>query len=138
MADNYFGTALQMMADSQLLHQNSRWHTSCYLAGYVVECGLKAIAEKDGLSPTTLSRHPYGHKFAQLLIYVMAASIVTDLPRGIAFPDIARSTLVAEWNPQKRYDPTWSDNQRTSDSFQKTALELHDYLIESGLNEVSA
>lgn len=130
MADNYYDTALQMMADSQLLHENSRWHTSCYLAGYVVECGLKAIAEKGEFSLATLRRPPYGHKFNKLLIDVMAITITTDLTKGRTFPDIARSTLVARWDPQERYNPTWCHTLAESTEFQETATQVNNYLLD--------
>ncbi|MCK5521668.1 MAG: hypothetical protein KAI83_00915 [Thiomargarita sp.] len=54
MTDDYFGTADLMQRDSRCLHDNQRWHNACYLAGYVVECSLKAIAKKDGMTQNSV------------------------------------------------------------------------------------
>lgn len=137
MADDYFGTADRMQRDSSYLHQDKRWHTSCYLAGYVVEAGLKAIAQADGMTEQQLSSRPYGHELRNLLPLVTAARLFVGY-RGTPFDSarITGSQLYAQWNPNTRYQPTVWDNGVMSQDFQDTAEYVFVFLAELCLNGV--
>ena len=141
MADNYFDTAQVMQRDSRCLHDNQRWHNACYLAGYVVECGLKAIAEADGMTQQQLSRRPYGHNLTELASLTKLVPLVTTSRlftdcRGLLFDSskITDSPLYSTWNPFKRYDTSLWNDQNTSQEFQETAQYLFDLLNELRLN----
>jgi HEPN domain-containing protein len=51
MPDDFAKTAEQMMFDARTLRQAGAHRNACYLAGYVVECTLKVLLEKEGLTP---------------------------------------------------------------------------------------
>jgi hypothetical protein len=141
MSDDYFGTAQVMQRDSRCLHDNQRWHNACYLAGYVVECSLKAVAKADGMTQQQLSRRPYGHNLTELapltrlVPLVTASRLFTDC-RGLLFDSskITDSLLYSTWNPFDRYQPTLWDDENTSQQFQETAQYLSDFLNELRLN----
>jgi hypothetical protein len=44
--DYFFDTALRMSKTSKILHNNSDFHNSCYIGGYVIECYAKIFVEK--------------------------------------------------------------------------------------------
>jgi HEPN domain-containing protein len=134
MTDDYFDTADLMQRDSRCLHDNQRWQNACYLAGYVVECSLKAIAEKDGMTQQELSRRPYGHDLTKLVPLITASRLLTN-HRGIPFDShkITNSELY-NWNPYNRYKPRCWNNENTSKAFQETAEYLFDFLMDLYLN----
>lgn len=141
MADDYFDTAELMQHDSRCLHDNRCWHNACYLAGYVVECGFKTIAEADGMTPQQLMRPPYGHNLTQLtpltrlVPLVTASRLFTDC-RGMLFDSsqITSSLLYSTWDPNDRYQPTLWDDEDTSQQFQETAQYMFSFLQELRLN----
>lgn len=135
MSDDYFATADMMQRDSRCLHDNQRWHNAGYLAGYVVECSLKAIAIADGMTQQQLSRRPYGHDLTKLVPLMTASRLFTDY-RGCLFDSsqITDSSLYSSWDPFKRYQPTFWDDEKTSQQFQETAQYLFDFLMELYLN----
>lgn len=134
MADDFFNTADLMYLDSRYLHQDQRWHNACYLAGYVVECTLKAIAVKRGFSPAKLGKS-YGHKLPRLVALYTSAQLVLS-PKGIPFDfnRLTTSHLYVTWDPAGRYDPTLWNDQPSSDDYQRTAGYVYNFLIELYLN----
>ena len=127
MSDDYFATADRMQRDSRILHDNKCWHNACYLAGYVVEAGLKAIIRADeidrGVHPTQ-----YAHNIAPLVSLVTGARLIM----GRAFDDtkINGSKLLRRWHPRYRYQPTEWDDETLSKDFQKTAEYMMEFLSE--------
>ena len=137
MADDYFGTADRMQRDSSYLHRDKRWHTACYLAGYVVEAGLKAIAQKDGMTEKQLRSKQYGHDLRSLVPLITPARLFSGY-RGTPFDSarITGSDLYAQWNPYRRYQPTAWDNEAMSQDFQGTAEYVFNLLTDLYLNGV--
>jgi HEPN domain-containing protein len=135
MSDDYLGTADLMQRDSHCLHNNQYWHNACYLAGYVVECSLKAIAEADGMTQQELSRYPYGHNLTKLEPLVITHARLFTNYQGIPF-ESARITAsqLFSWNPYDRYQPTRWDDENTSQEFQETAEYMFNFLSELYLN----
>ncbi|WP_395140707.1 HEPN domain-containing protein [Armatimonas sp.] len=91
--------ALERLADSQALLAAGRWGGAYYLAGYSVECALKAcIAKKtqQGDFPSKDAPKFYTHNLVELLSHC-----------GLGKP-IGRESewaIVRDWNEQSRYDP---------------------------------
>ncbi len=137
MSDDYFGTADCMQRDSSYLHEQQRWHTACYLAGYVIEAGLKVIAQADGMSERDLQSRSYGHQITKLLPLVTTARLFVNY-RGTPFDSnkITSSRLYTQWNPNKRYQPTTWNDEATSRDFQNIAEYVFDFLTELYLNGV--
>ena len=134
MRDDYFKTADRMQRDSHLLHDNKCWHNACYLAGYVVEAGLKAIIRADeidrGVHPTQ-----YPHNIARLVRLVTPARLIM----GRDFDDsgqINSSRLLRRWHPRYRYQPTEWDDETLSQDFQNTAEYMMDFLTDLWMDGV--
>ena len=127
MSDDYFATADRMQRDSRILHDNKCWHNACYLAGYVVEAGLKAIIRADeidrGVHPTQ-----YAHNIAPLVSLVTGARLI--MGKGFDDAKINGSKLLRRWHPRYRYQPTEWDDETLSKDFQKTAEYMMEFLSE--------
>jgi HEPN domain-containing protein len=62
MADlNFTAAATRHLRDARLLAENGRYDNALYLAGYVVECSLKAVASGHGVQAQA-----YGHGLSKL------------------------------------------------------------------------
>lgn len=108
-----------MRRASKILHENGCWHYACYLAGYVIEAGLKTIIESIGKSKPT-----YTHDLADLVKHastVIRSQPSTKIPASVNMQSIASSDLCREWKVEKRYQPSFWDNKEIADNFQKTA-----------------
>ncbi len=68
MADNFATTADRMTQDARTLHRAGAHRNACYLAGYVVECTLKALLEQTG-------GDPWGHDLESLHLDVVALQV---------------------------------------------------------------
>jgi HEPN domain-containing protein len=101
----------EWVADAKLLLDSGRWHAAYYLAGYAVECGLKACVlahiERTGIifQDKRFAEKCYTH---DLQVLVKAADL--DIPRGL---DMAANPalkinweIVEEWNVDRRYQAT--------------------------------
>ena len=129
MADNYYKTAENMHKDSGLLHKEKRWQNACYLGGYVVETGLKAIAERSGVCRDKLIKK-IGHNLRSLENLVDTARITVPGKGILDIQSITNSDLYDKWSPVKRYDPDAWNNEQLSLSFQQTAKKMMDHLTE--------
>lgn len=97
------------LVDAGVLLQNQRWAAAYYLAGYAVECGLKAcvidLVEKNpGIiyEERRFSDSCWTHKLGELIgVARLDAARVAD---EIANPALARSwAAVIKWNEASRY-----------------------------------
>jgi HEPN domain-containing protein len=127
MSDDYFATADRMQRDSRVLHDNKCWHNACYLAGYVVEAGLKAIIRADEIARAV---HPtqYPHDIPLLVSLVTGAKLITG--RGFNSTAITSSKLFTPWHPSRRYQPTLWDDETLAKEFQNTAEYMMEFLSE--------
>jgi len=122
MSDDYFKTADRMQRDSRVLHDNKCWHNACYLAGYVVEAGLKAIIRADNERKGKRNpKPPHTHDIEELVRLVTRTRLIGSRRRPFDSARITRSELFKKWDPYRRYQPTrWNDENLSAD-FQKTA-----------------
>ncbi len=112
MPDDYGTTAAIMRHDAVMLAEARRWRNACYLAGYVVECVVKALLDAAGQTP---KRHHDLGKHGQ---EVQKLSLVCN-PVVARYGDpIAVCSSIAGgsgWDPVHRYDGTrWTEREWTA------------------------
>jgi hypothetical protein len=100
--------ARERIRDARILLAGSRWAGAYYLAGYAVECGLKAAVIKylmttDQFPDRRFSEQCWTHNLAQL---VGLAGLTADLDAaGRADPDLLINwNTVKDWTESSRYD----------------------------------
>ena len=96
---SFVEAASRHLRDAYLLFEAGRHDNSLYLAGYVVECSLKAVAGWTGLSPER-----YGHQLVKLegdgldLAMVIAPAAARYRP-----PAASVRAVSSSWSPDRRY-----------------------------------
>jgi len=98
----FLNVALQRFEDAQILLSNDRSTGALYLAGYAVECALKAMLLANSPSSEHMTiidsfRGKIGHNFESLKHKLQT--------RGVHFPaEIAKNLRrVGSWSPELRY-----------------------------------
>jgi len=116
--DNFYDTAKRMYKSSETLHNNSEYHNSCYLAGYVVECYAKIVV---GVFSTGTPRS-FGHNIGRLdieLQNILAGN--SSLSAYILSGPADFNSVLSNWNPGSlRYTDSSRtlSNQSMSNNFQ--------------------
>ena len=100
--------AEERLGDSELLLANSRYGAAYYIAGYAVECGLKACIAKltraEDFYDKTLARNIFKHDLAELANHARLSAVFAQT--GTHDPIFARNWAhVNAWNEESRYDP---------------------------------
>lgn len=118
MAEHYANAACRHLSDSKILLDASSWDGSAYLAGYVIECSLKAIIANPAVPPG-IELKELGHDLAQLRSELdkMASSRQAARKRNVSsqllsFLRVRLETMQPMWKPAMRYasaDPDWKD-----------------------------
>jgi hypothetical protein len=113
--------AMRHLEGAKILLDQRAFHAAYYLAGYAVECGLKACVArrqiKRGILPDRkFSEAVYTHNLEQL---VALGDLKTERQTWIAAkpPFGARWAVVARWNEQFRYEMQVSE-QDAEDLYQ--------------------
>ena len=145
MADNYAATADQMMKDARALHRAEAHRNACYLAGYVVECTLKALVQQTErprkvhdleslhkevatllLNPSTkLAKYGDPAQFAPTMIQQVKPSTVNNRNE---------TRYYCHWDPDNRYDGTRWALPAMSESYMREAEKSHDVIVEMALD----
>jgi len=119
MIDNYTSAAARHYVDASLLLGSKRLDNAGYLAGYTVECSLKAIIiHGSGRDPKT-----YGHELSTLggpaldLALLLSPSWRRYRPKSII--DII--AVFGDWNPEWRYSTTGELSQKKANDLVATA-----------------
>jgi hypothetical protein len=107
----------EWVVDAKLLLDAGRWHAAYYLAGYAVECGLKACVlayiERTGIifQDRRFAERCYTHDLASL---VKAADLEIARGRDVAAnPALGLSwDTVFNWNVDRRYLATSESDAR--------------------------
>lgn len=107
---DYCQLAELRLADAQVLLANRRYAAAYYLAGYAVECGLKAcIARRFGLyefPPRNTTNDLYIHSLEKLATNAKLAGLLDAQKRSVP-GFVSNWSVVAAWNEQSRYQ-RWS------------------------------
>jgi len=84
MGEKYPEAARRHLEDSKYLLDDERWDNSAYLAGYVIECSIKALITTP-YAPDGVDVYKIGHD-----IQTLAGHLV---PRPPVFPPLANLTF---------------------------------------------
>jgi HEPN domain-containing protein len=103
----------QHLADAQVLLEQRRWPGACYLAGYSVECALKACIAK------LTKVHDFPHKDSPKAFTHRLDVLVGLAELEQARIDKAKSSLdfklnwavILEWSEESRYDLSAGDRE---------------------------
>jgi HEPN domain-containing protein len=127
MAEHYPNAAYRHLTDSKHLLDASSWDGSAYLAGYVIECSLKALISHS-TTPPGIDLHAMGHDLSSLTkrLDQMASSRQSLWKRHVSAQWLSalRGRLDSSrpsWSPSMRYEsrnPSWAVQ---ADSWWKTA-----------------
>lgn len=99
--------AQEKIAEAKLLLDAAKWTGAYYLAGYAVECGIKACIAKlfrtDLFPEKSFSDKCYTHDIEKLV--VLAELKATRDADSTANPNLANNWLtVVQWTEASRYD----------------------------------
>ena len=100
-AEDFFSSALRHLEDSATLHAMGRLDESTYLAGYVVECGLKKLLEVQ----RGTSARGYGHDLRGMTTQGLAlAALMAPASARYRIDTIATlAPAMTYWGPLLRY-----------------------------------
>jgi hypothetical protein len=101
--------ATRWLADAKTLLDDHRWSAAYYLAGYAVECGLKAcVLARVAATPEVIfddrkfSEKCFTHNVLELVKHAGLESV--RIADAAANPALGRNWLVVkDWNEQARY-----------------------------------
>lgn len=124
MTEDYFSASLRHLRDSQSLADVS--DNAGYLAGYVIECGLKRLLELSGSN----SRQ-YGHDLKNLhgRALTLAALLAPGAVRYRVDTISALESVAAEWSPDLRYWASGALAEERKQRLLKVADELFEKLL---------
>jgi len=108
MKFDYASAASRHLRDARVLAAQESWDNAAYLAGYVGECGIKAVIEKAGI---LLRRHLPAIRPEHLLV---AADLSLAARRYQVDLDADLGTLRSDWTTDLRYAKTGTIDESTS------------------------
>jgi HEPN domain-containing protein len=109
MREKYPEAARRHLEDSKYLLDDKRWDTSAYLAGYVIECSLKAVITTPE-APPGVNVYQIGHDLQTLAgqLERMAASAKTGFRRSVSgrqLLDLQKQLAAGfQWKETLRYE----------------------------------
>lgn len=100
--ENFASAAVRHWDNSTFLADNGRYQEAAYLAGYTVECTLKALVQKGGLDARAFS-----HDLARLNNEGLELALLLS-PQLRRYPTASTSNLQGfkAWLPEYRYAKT--------------------------------
>jgi HEPN domain-containing protein len=102
--------------DAQVLYESSRYDGSVYLCGYAIELGLKARICRT----LQWDEYPTSGKYSSFKTHDLDVLLhLTGCEDKIKLKHLADWSIVAQWNPEARYNPIGS----VQDSDAKDMLE---------------
>lgn len=119
--------ALKHHEDVEGLFAAGRFDNAAYLAGYVIECGLKTLLLREGMPAAKQLGHdlPLMTGNALSLAVQMAPAI-----RRYRVPDSADfQHIVAHWGPEERYEATGFMDRAKAESRLRAVRETFTALI---------
>jgi HEPN domain-containing protein len=110
-ARRYYRVAMKRLGEAELIFNKLNLaHASVYLAGYAIECIVKAlivvrteVASRGSMLNTLKTDKRFGHNLRGLRAALVQRGVA--LPRSVATEFLFAST----WSEQMRYDPSERD-----------------------------
>ena len=141
MADNFAATADRMMLDARILHRAGAHRNACYLAGYVVECTLKAMVQQTSTTRNVHDLESLHDEVATLLMNPTTVLAPYGDPSQLAptmlqqvDPPPPKTRKICHWDPGHRYDGTRWILPATSESYIREAEKSHDVIVKMFLD----
>ena len=103
MSDDFGSAVSRHYYDAELLLTGRRFDNAAYLAGYAVECGLKALILHGGGQPKK-----YGHDLPTMASKALALAVLLSPAMRRYYIDVMDVMLRAckGWKPELRYSKT--------------------------------
>jgi HEPN domain-containing protein len=124
--EDFLSASVRHYNDSTHLYAKGRLDNAAYLAGYVVECGLKAVLQVYGHGVRA-----YGHDIAAL--HGQALDLATVLSPGSSRyrPDRISSLAcdMSAWKPEMRYHQTGMLTRADAERIMKAARDVFDSVV---------
>lgn len=111
--------------DAEVLYYASRFDGSVYLCGYAIELGLKARICRTlqwGEYPTSGKYNTFKTHDLDVLLHL------TGLEDKVKLNYMAAWSIVAQWNPEARYDPIGNVNDSDAKDMLDSTKELLEQL----------
>jgi len=105
--------AKQRLTEAQILLKNELWAAAIYLAGYAIECSLKALLislTPAGARPTIVKslKDDFGHNLRRLRAGVVSKKV--NIPENVA----SALLFASSWSPDLRYEPGPGDPEEAN------------------------
>lgn len=126
--DDYPEAALKHLQDADALVRSRRFDGAAYLAGYVVECALKALIQVE----SGQARH--GHELTNLLDVLDELAVHAKTRTGRLYISAAvtlkTADVVGRWKPNRRYHgPGIAANE--AEAWLREACSAYERIVES-------
>lgn len=104
--------------DAQVLYESSRYDGSVYLCGYAIELGLKARICRT----LQWDEYPTSGKYSSFKTHDLDVLLhLTGCEDKVKLKHLANWSIVAQWNPEARYNPIGSvQNSDAKDMLEST------------------
>ncbi|MBK7524410.1 MAG: hypothetical protein IPI53_09680 [Saprospiraceae bacterium] len=134
MPDNFIKTAERMRDSSMVLHSKEHFHNACYLAGYVCECYLKVIVQND---PNLRRPRTFRHSITDMIYAITSATTIPAQFRPFILNlNVDCASLIANWNPNNRYDDASGWDQAKSNQFQIEMEKCFDKVADMYISQI--
>lgn len=144
--DDYGATAVRMMLDASVLEQEGRHRTACYIAGYVVECTLKALLKLDRQKHKSHDLETLQDLVGTLALtgtaksakYGNPGTLASTMLQQVAPPTVKNGKTIfhCHWDPEHRYDGTRWGSAQVCDDYLREAETCHDVIVEMSIDGV--
>ena len=129
-SENFADAAARHLDDAMLLKSHQRFDNAAYLAGYVVECAMKAVLAASSLTPQRL-----GHELQAISVEAMPLLwIVAPAMRRYEVPasnDV--DELIRNWKPDLRYGTSGVIDSVMAEQWTSAARQVFDSFVVSSV-----
>ncbi len=107
--------------DAQVLYESSRYDGSVYLCGYAIELGLKARICRT----LQWDEYPTSGKYSSFKTHDLDVLLhLTGCEDKVKLKHLADWSIVAQWNPEARYNPIGSVQDTDAKDMLESTKEL--------------
>ncbi len=107
--------------DAQVLYKSSRYDGSVYLCGYAIELGLKARICRT----LQWEEYPTSGKYSSFKTHDLDILLhLTGCEDKVKLKHLADWSIVAQWNPEARYNPIGAVQETDAKDMLESTMEL--------------
>ena len=130
---DFASASLRHLVDAQILFDANRWANSYYLAGYVLECGRKALCFAGFEEGHGRFSKKIGHRFDdvsdQVIDLIGLFSPYAARYNGPAKDWQTKFPSLSGWDPNRRYESATSVNRADAVNLLADARKAFDYSV---------